>query len=277
MSGAGEGAMGGVLIGADELRALHAAGAVQVVDCRFRLGEPAAGLEFYRAGHIPGALRLDLDRDLSAPVREDRLGGRHPLPSRDALAAALRAAGLRAGVPIVLVDDGTGGAARAWWLLRHHGVASRVLDGGLAAWGEPLEPGEPPVFGDPGAPGECRAGEGDLELGAERDDDLVDHAGVQAALAAGRLVLDARAPERYRGEVEPMDPVAGHIPGAVNAPFNAPDLPLADALAAPEPPIAYCGSGVTAAALLLRLAAEGRPDGQLYAGSWSDWCARGLA
>ena len=240
-------------------------GEAQFVDCRFRLGEHGAGRVLFLEGRIPGALYLDLDDDLSGPVRADRVGGRHPLPTREAFAASVRRAGLRAGVPIVLYDGGEGGAARAWWLLRHHGVASRVLAGGIAAWHGPLEAGEPSVA------------EGDLELGPERLDDLVDACAVQAAIAAGVLVLDARAPERYRGEVEPMDPVAGHIPGAVNAPFNAPAIPLDQALAAAEPPIAYCGSGVTAAALILRLEVEGVEGVRLYAGSWSDWCARGLA
>lgn len=253
------------MIDPDELAELHAADAVQVVDCRFRLGEHGAGRVLFAEGHIPGALYLDLDDDLSGPVRADRLGGRHPLPERDALGASARRAGLRANLPIALYDDGTGGAARAWWVLRHHGVGSRVLRGGIAAWPGPLEPGDPPTGG------------GDLALGPERADDLVDAAEVQTALAAGVLVLDARAPERYRGEVEPMDPVAGHIRGAVNAPFNAPDAVGPEVLAAPEAPIAYCGSGVTAAALVLRIADMGRDDVRLYAGSWSDWCARGLA
>lgn len=253
------------MIEPDELADLHAAGAVQIVDCRFRLGEHGAGWLLFAEGHIPGARYLDLDDDLSAPMREDRLGGRHPLPERDALADSVRAAGLRAGVPIALYDDGTGGAARAWWVLRHHGVESRVLRGGIAAWGGPLETGDPAPLA------------GDLELGPVRTGDLVDAADVQAALGRGVLVMDARAPERYRGEVEPMDPVAGHIPGAVNAPFNAPDAVGPEVLAADEAPIAYCGSGVTAAALVLRIADLGRDDVRLYAGSWSDWCARGLA
>ena len=257
--------MSSPLIDVAELRDLHAFQTVQIVDCRFRLGQHGAGVELYREGHIPGALYLDLDDDLSGPTREDRHGGRHPLPTREAFAASLIEAGLRGDTPIALYDDGTGGAARAWWLLRHHGVESRVLRGGLEAWTEPLIGGEPPRGG------------GDIALGAERTDDLVLAEDVQAAIVAGRVVLDARAPERYRGEVEPMDPVAGHIVGALNAPFNAPELPLAYIHAADEAPIAYCGSGVTAAALILRLADEGRDDVQLYAGSWSDWCARGLA
>ena len=253
--------MSSPMIDVAELRDLHAFQTIQIVDCRFRLGQHGAGVELYREGHIPGALYLDLDDDLSGPMREDRLGGRHPLPTREAFAASLVEAGLRGDTPIALYDDGTGGAARAWWLLRHHGVASRVLRGGLEAWTEPLIGGDPPRGG------------GDIALGPERTDDLVLAEDVQAALAAGTTVLDARAPERYRGEVEPMDPVAGHIGGAVNAPFNAPELPPVPAGDA----IAYCGSGVTAAALILRLEDEGRSGVRLYAGSWSDWCARGLA
>jgi thiosulfate/3-mercaptopyruvate sulfurtransferase len=257
--------MSSPLIDVAELRDLHAFQTVQIVDCRFRLGQHGAGLELYREGHIAGALYLDLDDDLSGPMRDDRLGGRHPLPTREAFAASLVEAGLRAGTPIALYDDGTGGAARAWWLLRHHGIDSRVLRGGLEAWTEPLIAGEPPRGG------------GDIALDPERPDDLVFAEDVQAAIAAGTLVMDARAPERYRGEVEPMDPVAGHIEGAINCPFNAASLPSAEIAAAAEAPIAYCGSGVTAAALILRLADECRTDVQLYAGSWSDWCARGLA
>jgi thiosulfate/3-mercaptopyruvate sulfurtransferase len=143
-------------------------------------------------------------------------------------------------------------------------VDSRVLRGGIAAWRGPLATGDPEPL------------PGDLELGEELVGDHVDADAVRAALAAGRTVLDARAPERFRGEVEPIDPVAGHIAGAVNAPFDAETLPVA-ALEAAEPPIAYCGSGVSACVVLLRLAEAGRGDALLYPGSWSDWCARGLA
>ena len=248
-----------------ELRELLAAGAAQVVDCRFRLGRYGAGWELFRQGHIPGALYLDLDDDLSGPVRADLLGGRHPLPERAAFAASLVRVGLRSGVPVVVYDDGTGGAARAWWLLRHYGVDSRVLRGGVLNWTDPLEQGLPPDR------------PGNLALGLERTGDLVDAEGVQSAITAGRLVLDARAPARFRGEIEPVDPIAGHIEGALNAPFDAEHSIPSDVLSADLAPIAYCGSGVTACALILRLVDEGRDDAVLYAGSWSDWCARGLA
>lgn len=257
--------MNGPWIEPDVFARLHGDGALQVVDCRFRLGEHGAGRTLYAEGHIPGALYLDLDDDLSGPVRDDRIGGRHPLPERAAFLASCRRTGLRNDLPIVVYDDGSGGAARAWWLLRHHGVPSRVLRGGIATWTAGLATGasDPPV--------------GDLDFGTERVDDLVDAQAVAAAIDAGEPVLDARAPARFRGEVEPVDPVAGHIVGAINVPHDGADSLPRVALEAPEGPIAYCGSGVTACVLILQLCAAGREDGRLYAGSWSDWCARGLA
>lgn len=248
-----------------DVAARVAEGAVQVVDCRYRLGEHGAGRLLFAEGHLPGARYLDLDDDLSGPVRDDRLGGRHPLPDRRAFEDSCRRAGLRDGLPIVLYDDGTGGAARAWWLLRHHGVHAHVLRGGFAAWEGAFETGTPsPPLGD-------------LTLGPERGDDLADALDVQAAIDAGVVVLDARAPARFRGEVEPVDPVAGHIVGAINLPFDRGTPLPEEVVAADDPPIAYCGSGVTACALILELVAAGRDDARLYAGSWSDWCARGLA
>ena len=216
-------------------------------------------------GHLPGARYLDLDDDLSGPVRDDRLGGRHPLPPREAFEASCRRAGLRDGVPIVLYDDGSAGAARAWWLLRHHGVESQILRGGLAAWDGALETGE------------ATADAGDIVLGLERTDDLADALEVQAAVDAGDVVIDARAPARFRGDVEPVDPVAGHIVGAINLPFDRGTPLPSEVVAAEDPPIVYCGSGVTACAVIVELIAAGRDDARLYAGSWSDWCARGLA
>ena len=164
---------------------------------------------------------------------------------------------------MVAYDQGmNGGAARLWWLLRHFGHDDvAVLDGGIAAWLGPLEAGdeeiEPAVF-----------------TPAPRSGDTIEAEELAARLGEpGLTVVDARLPERYRGEVEPIDPVAGRIPGAVNAPYPE---PLPADLAGAEEIVAYCGSGVTAAVTLLRLAHAGRPDAKLYPGSWSDWCGRGL-
>jgi thiosulfate/3-mercaptopyruvate sulfurtransferase len=234
----------------------------QFVDCRWQLGRPGRGRELYEAEHIPGASFLDVDDDLSDLSVPD--AGRHPLPSAERFAAAASRAGIRAGVLVVAYDDGTGGAARLWWLLRHFGhdhVA--VLEGGLDVWNGPLragpEPIEPRRF-------EPRPAGGDT-ISAE---DLHRRLG-----EPGLVVVDARAPERYRGEVEPIDPVAGRIPGARNLPFTAATQLPSDVLAAEEI-VVYCGSGVTACVDLLRLARAGRPDAKLYPGSWSDWAARGL-
>ena len=230
------------------------------VDCRFELGKPARGEELYLEAHIPGASFLDLDRDLSG--REG--GGRHPLPTPDEFARAASRAGIGAGVFVVAYDQAmTGGAARLWWLLRHFGHDDvAVLDGGLAAWRGPTRGGreevEPAAF-------EPRP----------RSDDTIDADSLLARLGTpGLVIVDARAPERYRGEVEPIDPVAGRIPGAVNVPFTSGVIPE-DVLAAEEI-VVYCGSGVTACVDLLALAEAGRADAKLYPGSWSDWASRGL-
>jgi thiosulfate/3-mercaptopyruvate sulfurtransferase len=233
----------------------------QFVDCRWELGSPERGRELYLEGHVPGASFLDVERELSAPPASP--GGRHPLPFAEDFARAAAAAGIGSGVFVVAYDQGmTGGAARLWWLLRHFGHDDvAVLAGGLGAWAGPLRVGEESV-----EPAELtlRPREGDTieaaELAARLDDESL-------------TIVDARLPERYRGEVEPIDPVAGRIPGARNAPF--PDELPPDLLGAGEI-VAYCGSGVTAAVVLLRLAAAGREDARLYPGSWSDWCARGL-
>jgi len=266
-----------------------------IVDCRYRLGVPAAGRELYEAGHIPGARFLDLDVDLAdppGPSAEEAglaapqgtaagaaappagpVGGRHPLPDPERFAAAARRAGIGSGTTVIAYDDAmTGGASRLWWLLRHHGFEPvAVLDGGLAAWDGALATGPEP---DP-APG-------DFQPSPTPRDDLVTAAELLADLerpAAERefLVLDARAPERFRGEQEPVDPVAGHIPGARNVPLGDAFPPPADLPRRGERTlVASCGSGVTATGLLLALAAAGRDDAKLYAGSWSDWVARGL-
>ena len=233
----------------------------QFVDCRWELGKPGRGRELYLEGHVPGASFLDVETELSAPPATP--GGRHPLPAENNFARAAEAAGIGAGVFVVAYDqDMNGGAARLWWLLRHLGHPEvAVLDGGMAAWFGPL-----------------RSGAEDVEpvefTPSPRADDTIEADELAARLGEpGLTVVDARLPERYRGEVEPIDPVAGRIPGAVNAPFPE-ELPpgLQDA---PEL-VAYCGSGVTAAVVLLRLAQAGRDDAKLYPGSWSDWSGRGL-
>jgi thiosulfate/3-mercaptopyruvate sulfurtransferase len=223
----------------------------QFADCRWELGNPDRGRELYLAGHVPGASFLNVERDLSAPPGP---GGRHPLPSEAQFAAAAARAGIGDGVFVVAYGS-LGGAERLWWLLRHFGHDEcAVLD--LDGWRGPLRSGEEEV--------EPRA-----FTPRARSDDTIETDELQARL--GEIVLlDARVPERYRGEVEPIDPVAGHIPGALNAPWNGP-LPNVP----PGEAAAYCGSGVTACVLVHRLALAGH-DARLYPGSWSEWSGRGL-
>ena len=239
-----------------------------VVDCRFVLGRPGVAEVAWREGHIPGAPFLDVDRDLAD---EPGLRGRHPLPDAGRFEAAARRAGIGAESRVVAYDEaGEGGAARLWWLLRHFGHDQvAVLNGGLRAWraeGGPLRPGEEEV--DPSDfAARPRAGDTVSAEDIQRD--------------RPRL-LDARAPERFRGETEPIDAVAGHIPGAGNVPFAdiAPEgrfLP-ADRLSeriGGDAFVAYCGSGVTACNLVLAGEVAG-VKGRLYPGSWSEWSRRGL-
>ncbi|MFD7731483.1 sulfurtransferase [Kitasatospora phosalacinea] len=245
-----------------------------LLDIRWALGGPP-GAEEYAKGHLPGAHYLDLDHELADPPGP---AGRHPLPDPDRLATALRRAGVTADRPVVAYDAGPAlSAARAWWLLRWAGHADvRVLDGGLAAWtaaGHPLTT-DAPAPGD----GDFKVEPGHLPT--------VDAAGA-AELARTGLLLDARAGERYRGETEPVDPRAGHIPGAASAPTTenlGPDgrfLPPAALTARfaalhvtdPARTAVYCGSGVTAAHQLLALALAGHDGIALYPGSWSEWSA----
>jgi thiosulfate/3-mercaptopyruvate sulfurtransferase len=231
------------------------------VDCRWELGNPDRGRRLYLEGHIPGASFLDVERELSAPPATP--GGRHPLPAADDFARAAGTAGIGTGVFVVAYDQGmTGGAARLWWLLRHFGHDDvAVLDGGIGAWLGPLRAGGEAVDGREFVP-------------RGRADDMIAAEELRASLATpGLTVVDARLPERYRGEVEPIDPVAGRIPGARNAPYTE-ELP--PDLLESEQIVAYCGSGVTACVTLLRLAQAGREDARLYPGSWSDWCNRGF-
>ncbi len=239
---------------------------LHLVDCRWELGQPDAGRAQYLAGHLPGAAFMDVARDLSGPSFDGPNGlGRHPLPAPEAFAATARRAGItRAGV-VVAYDQGlSGGAARLWWLLRHIGKREVVvLDGGFEAWSGDLAVGDEYI-----APG-------DLTAAAPLFDDLADHESTRSAAAgATALVVDARAPQRFRGEVEPIDPVAGHVPGARSTPASEP-LP-AWLINDKRPVVAYCGSGVSACVTLLRLSAAGRDEARLYPGSWSDWAARGL-
>ncbi|MEV7611426.1 sulfurtransferase [Streptomyces sp. NPDC089799] len=260
------------ILSATELKAELAGSRPPVLlDVRWQLGGPDLRPE-YEAGHVPGAVYVDLDRELAGPPGK---GGRHPLPEAEAFGAVMRRAGVGTDTPVVVYDGGLGwAAARAWWMLRWTGHPNvRVLDGGLAAWtaagGELSAEAPAPEEGDfkpqPGAMGLLDADEA-------------------AALARSGLLLDARAGERYRGEVEPIDRIGGHIPGAVSAPTTenvGPDgrfLPAAElrarfgalgASAEGEVGV-YCGSGVSGAHQVLALSVAGVPAA-LYAGSWSEW------
>ena len=219
-----------------------------------------AGREAYLREHIPGAAFLGIDElsDLSAEGQ-----GRHPLATAESFAAAASRAGIGDGVFVVAYEHGgAGGAARLWWLLRHFGHEDvAVLRGGFDAWLGPVRGGEEEI-----EPAEF--------VPRPRSGDTIDAEELAARLGEpGLVVVDARAPERYRGEVEPIDPVAGRIPGAVNWPYGT-EIPLG--IADAEEIVVYCGSGVTACVDLLALAKAGRPDAKLYPGSWSDWCGRGL-
>lgn len=268
--------MTGPLVGVDELAAaLAARAAPTLLDVRWRLAGPP-GLDAYRAGHLPGAAFADLDRDLSAPPAPGGRGGRHPLPAPAAAEAALRRLGVDDGRPVVVYDDAHGTvAARAWWLLRHLGHPDvRLLDGGFQAWtsaGGAVETGD----GDVPHPGTFTARPGAMPV--------LDADGA-AAVGRDGVLLDARAAERFRGDVEPVDPVAGHVPGARSAPatdslgadgrFLDPSVLRARyaslGVAGGKPVATYCGSGVTAAHTVLALEVAGIPAA-LYAGSWSDW------
>ncbi len=266
------------IIDAASLMSLIGDPGVAILDCRFDLAAPEAGRQGYLRGHIRGARYADLNRDLSGPVALS--SGRHPLPAPEFIAARLSELGVGDASQVIAYDEANGAfAARAWWLLRWLGHArAAVLDGGLKAWlaaGGALDSGEP-VGGaarrfTPRLDPEAVLGTAEL---------------IEALKDRRRLLVDARAEERFTGAVEPLDPVAGHVPGAVNHPFagnlsaDGRFLPPGELkrrwlarLAGAEPGnvIAMCGSGVTACHNLLALELAGLNGAKLYAGSWSEW------
>lgn len=245
-----------------------------IFDCRFSLADPAEGRRLHGAGHVPGAYYLDLECDLSGPTGE--YGGRHPLPRPEIFAATLAQCGVGPETDVVAYDDSRFAfASRLWWMMRALGFRPpRLLNGGYAgflqAGGVPGTEQPRPVPRPPEAVG---------EFGGCCDID-----GVRAAQEQGVLLVDSREAPRYRGEEEPIDPVAGHIPGAINRPWQGVtdaggrvlgeaqlQAHWGDALEARDI-LVYCGSGVTACVNLFSLAILGRGDARLYAGSWSDWC-----
>lgn len=266
------------LIEVAELRDLFGAPGCRVVDCRFHLTQPEKGREEYLAGHIPGAVYADLDRDLSGPVTGS--SGRHPLPDPDAFKAMLQRLGIDNDTQVVVYDDASGAvAARLWWLLRwvgHTRVA--VLDGGFRAWVAANGPLETDVPQYPAT-----------EMAVSPDPGLVAHSDeIEAALEQGGdpHLVDARGRARFEGVEEPIDAVAGHIPKALNFPF-ADNLDEDGAWKPPQqlkalwaglfgsdspPPFAVmCGSGVTACHLALSAEIAGLPAPRVYVGSWSEW------
>jgi thiosulfate/3-mercaptopyruvate sulfurtransferase len=269
------------LVTADELAAMisrpEARDTVRIVDCRFSLADPEAGRVAFDAGHVPHAVYASLERDLSAEVVPGKTG-RHPLPSVDVLARRLGELGIGNDSDVIVYDDASGAmAARLWWLLRYLGHERvRLLDGGFAAWTAAERPVStesarvvPATFVPRPRP-ELLATAEDVDALRVRDDERV---------------FDARAPERYTGEVEPIDPVAGHIAGARSFPFafnlqgghfSPPEVVRAAFTAAlggvgAERAVVYCGSGVTACHLVLAADHAGLPLPKLYAGSFSEW------
>lgn len=265
--------MHSALITPAQLQELDASNCV-IFDCRFSLEDCALGREQYLEGHIPGAFHLDMEEDLSGP--KETHGGRHPLPDQDHFCATMQRYGVNTDTLVVAYDDNRmAGAARLWWLLNYFGHSNvQVLDGGIRAWqaiSDPLETVEPRL-----RTGNFRA--------RPQPGMVVDIEELKRETLSSTLI-DAREAARYRGEQEPIDPVAGHIPGARNLPW----LELIDAqgcfiseeqqrqqwlaLGPLQRPVVYCGSGVTACIELLSLAMVGAPPARLYSGSWSDWCS----
>ncbi len=248
-----------------------------IVDCRFALADANLGRQQYATAHIQGSYHLDLNRDLSSPVGIH--GGRHPLPDDRALSAKLAALGINSQTLVVAYDDSRFAfASRLWWLLRYYGHKNvAILDGGYGNW---VKAGYP-VTADLPAP--VPAGNFQAQPQA---DWIVDIDGVKAIQSTStHLLIDSREPDRYLGKIEPIDPVAGHIPSAVNYPWQDVSTPTGFALdvegqrqrwagiEAGVEPVVYCGSGVTACVNLLSLELAGITGAKLYPGSWSDWCS----
>ncbi|NLG99411.1 MAG: sulfurtransferase [Chloroflexi bacterium] len=248
-----------------------------IVDCRFDLSNPDWGFAEYQKSHIPGAVYAHLDRDLSGPAGKET--GRHPLPDLELFASRLGSWGIGAGKQVVVYDTNGGAyAARLWWMLRFLGhPAAAVLDGGFPKWqqeGRPVRAGV-----EQRAPAQFSP---QPDWGMVVTADEVE----QIRRSPDHRLIDARAPERFRGEVEPIDPVAGHIPGAVNR-FHGSNLSPDGALlpagtlrsqfmdllggVPPQNAVVYCGSGVTSCHHLLAMEIAGLPGARLYAGSWSEW------
>ena len=260
----------GPLVSADWLADHLDAADLRVIDLRWYL-DGRSGRDAYLAGHLPGAVFVDLEREITGADGP----GRHPIPSRAQFEEAMKAAGVDPESGVVVYDDQGGySAARLWWLLRYFGhPAVAVLDGGLVAWRGPLERDSvsPPR-------GTFRAAVPDQAMTVDRD---------HVRLARRAAVIDARAPDRYRGDVEPIDPKAGHIPGARNIPWRSnlgadwrflspEELRRKYSAAKGKEVIAYCGSGVSASVDLLALEVAGLHGAKLYEGSWSDWSRQDL-
>lgn len=269
------------LISTDDLARRLSDPALVVVDCRHNLSDVAAGERAYRASHLPGARFMHMDRDLSG----ERTGrnGRHPLPEVAALSAVLGRAGIDASKQVVAYDQNNGmWASRLWWLLHWLGHdAAAVLDGGLDKWVAERRPltADPPIT----RPARFVAM---TPRPIVSSDDVLRH--LKARGSSPMTILDARARERFRGDIEPLDPVAGHIPGAINRPYAANLTPQGTfkpvellraefaAQLGSTPPAAVvhqCGSGVTACHNMLAMAVAGLPGSRLYPGSWSEWAA----
>jgi thiosulfate/3-mercaptopyruvate sulfurtransferase len=266
-----------LLVSVSELDRVKAV--ARVVDVRWKLGDPAAGRLMFLQGHIPGAVHVDMDADLAGAPG---LGGRHPLPDAEPFAEAMRRAGIDNDTWVIAYDDGGSGAPRLWWLLRHYGHARvSILDGGYAAWlaaGGVPEIGEATVVEPGGFVATSCAG------------DVMDVEDLQPVLQDGAVhLLDARAPERWRGDVEPVDRIAGRIPGSINAPsgdqyqdgfFRTPeelrDYYTALGVVDGKPIVVACGSGVSACVDLVGMELAGIRGGLLCPGSFSAWIAHDL-